>query len=191
MIIGITGKTGTGKSHVSKFLKRKLKFAYIDADKIKLQLLKNKVIKDKILQTFGKKDILHKNGTIDIYKLEKIITKDLIRMNVFSDYIDKEVGKEIMKFVDENENNYIIESTDALRQGIAHKFDITVLIVSPKIKVFKRLIKRYSRRSVENLWKWQKDIKSFDFVIENKTSINDLKNDVSLLVQEMLAMAKK
>ena len=69
MIIGVSGKTGTGKSHVVKYLKKKLGFAVIDEDKIRFDLIDtNARLRNELAKTFGKK-ILHPNGKLNRLKI--------------------------------------------------------------------------------------------------------------------------
>lgn len=184
MIIGISGKVGTGKSHVAKFLKRKLKFELIDADKIKNNLMQAPNTKDKLVTTFGPR-VLHRNGDIDRNKISLISSKDSLRLQVLSEYLDVPTGEEIKEILRENDDNYIIESTDPIRQGISNLFDVSILVVTPKRTGYERLLRKYPKDSINNLWKWQKDVKNYDYVIENKDSIADLRKDIDQLIFEM------
>lgn len=188
MIIGISGKIGSGKSHVTKYLKRKLKFMVIDSEKIMFDLITDSKLSSKLVQTFGPR-ILHRTGTIDRGKLKKISAQDEIRFKILRDDIDPLVGKEIKSIVSENEDNYIIESTYPHREDIADLFDVSVLVSTPKMVAYNRLLTKYPKKVVDNLLSFQKDTKKYDFLIENKTSIKDLRKDVDELVFEMFQKA--
>ena len=63
-LIIVSGLIGSGKTTVSKLLKKK-KFYYLNADGIAKDLLKtNKEIKEKLLNAFGKSISLGKNLSI-------------------------------------------------------------------------------------------------------------------------------
>jgi dephospho-CoA kinase len=56
MIIGITGRVGSGKSEAVKILQTKFQFELIDLDIIGHQLLTNQAIQQKLVSTFGTAD---------------------------------------------------------------------------------------------------------------------------------------
>lgn len=190
MIIGISGKPGTGKSHVVKFLKRRIKFPVISADKVRKEILKDSKLQTDLVTTFGRK-ILHKNGTVDYSRLILQAGKDTLRTKVMSDYLDKKIGEKIREEITQNPNNYIVESGNVLAEGISDLFDMSVLVSSPKRLAILRLIKKIPLNIIENLWKSQKDPKDYDYIIDNRTSIQDLKKDIDELVGEMLRAEPK
>jgi dephospho-CoA kinase len=190
MIIGISGKPGTGKSHVVKFLRRQMRFAVISSDKIRKEVLKDPKLQADLVTTFGRK-ILHKTGTIEYSRLLFQAGKDTLRLKVMSEYIDKRIGEKIKQEIEANPNNYIIESGNAIAEGITDIFDISVLVSTPKRLAIVRLIKKIPLNIIDNMWRAQKDPKDYDYIIDNRTSIQDLKKDVEELVTEMLKSQPK
>ena len=69
-VIGITGGSGTGKSHISAIL-RKRGFAVIDADEVAHRCLKKKACAAEIAAEFGEGVL--KNGLPDRKKLGEIV----------------------------------------------------------------------------------------------------------------------
>lgn len=63
-IIGITGKSGSGKTTFASSLSKKIKCKHIDIDKIGHQALLQPDIVDKLCNTFGN-EILDEKGKID------------------------------------------------------------------------------------------------------------------------------
>ena len=105
MIIGITGQTASGKSTVSKFLKEKYEFKYIEVDKIVEKIMKQGGI-DKI------RDYLYSEHQVDSKGPKEIgdsffsydINSYIMDLN-FKREIDNEILKEIRKY---DENDIII-----------------------------------------------------------------------------------
>lgn len=184
MIIGISGKIGSGKSHVAKFLKKKLKFAIISEDKIITQLYENEKIKTELVKSFGKR-ILHPNQKINREVLHKKYSRDENTVKTFYSIIIPTVSKEMKKIIRENEDNYIIDVSSPERYKITSAFDVSVVVTAPKALSFKRSKFKIPYKNFANIWIWQKDTKKYDFIIENKTSINDLKRDIEDLIIEM------
>ncbi|MBP9758357.1 dephospho-CoA kinase [Candidatus Dojkabacteria bacterium] len=184
MIIGISGKIGSGKSHVAKFLKKKLKFAIISEDKIITQLFDNEKIKAELVKSFGRR-ILHPNLKINREHLQKKYSRDENTVKTFYSIIIPAVSKEIRKIFRENEDNYILDVSSPERYKITSYFDVSVVVSAPKALSFKRSRLSIPYKNFSNIWIWQKDTKKYDFIIENKTSINDLKTDIEDLIIEM------
>lgn len=190
MIIGISGKTGTGKSHVAKFLKKKLKFQHIDTQKVLYEVIQEKETEDILLKTFGHK-ILHKNGSIDRNKLIKVTAQDKVRYKVFQETVNHLIRDWILEVIEESDDNYIIESNSPKEQELEKLFDVSVLVVSPRRIAYTRLFKKFSPEIITNLWLFQKNTKNYDFIIENKTTITSLKKDVDELIAEMFKSQSK
>lgn len=185
MIIGVSGKTGTGKSHVVKYLKKKIGFKVIDTDKIKYQIIDTtpKIIEE-LVRTFGKR-ILHPNKKINRIKLNSVIYKDPLALNAFHQIINASISKQVVTILREQEDNYIIDSSFPHLLKLANLFDVSVLVTTSKRAQIKRMSKFYSSDILNNMWKFQKDTRNYDYVIENQTTITDLRNDVDELIKEM------
>jgi dephospho-CoA kinase len=184
MIIGISGKIGSGKSHVAKFLKKRLKFAIIREDKIINQILETEKIKSELVKSFGKR-ILHPNSRINRQVLLKKYSRDETTVRTFYQIVMPTVGREIRRTLRENEDNYIIDVSAPERYKLGTYFNVSVLVTAPKALSFKRSKFEIPYKNFANIWQWQKDTKKYDFIIENKTSITDLKTDIEDLIVEM------
>ena len=67
-IIGITGKSGSGKSFFASTLAQKLNFTYVDVDKIGHKSTSDPEILKKLCEEFGN-TILDENGILNRKKL--------------------------------------------------------------------------------------------------------------------------
>ncbi len=97
-VVGITGGSGTGKSHISSLL-RKAGFPVIDADEIAHRCLKNSECIAEITKEFGR-DVLTK-GIPDRKKLGEIVFSDPKKLEklgkITHKYILSEIRREILK----------------------------------------------------------------------------------------------
>lgn len=83
-IIGVTGKSGSGKTTFAELLAKKLKGKYIDIDKIGHQALFQKEILDELCNRFGR-EILDANGNLDRKKIGEIVFIKRNKMKELSD----------------------------------------------------------------------------------------------------------
>lgn len=99
-LIGITGKTGTGKSTIAIVLAQKLNGQYIDIDKIGHQATSDPYIAKKLCNIFGN-ELLDLNGTIDRKKLGNIVFSDTDKMQILTDitweYMEQELDKILLQ----------------------------------------------------------------------------------------------
>ena len=80
-IIGITGKSGVGKTTLSNMLSSKLNCKTIDIDKIGHEAIRNSKIINELCLNFGE-DILEKNGQVDRKKLGEIVFANKDKMKI-------------------------------------------------------------------------------------------------------------
>lgn len=107
MIIGICGKSGSGKSTVAKQIISKYKTAvHLDIDKIAHKSHKDKEVKRKIINIFSK-SILTDNE-IDRKKLGKIVFSSKMKMKLLEEITWEYMQKEIDNFIKENKDKIII-----------------------------------------------------------------------------------
>ena len=79
-IIGITGKSGCGKSFFASTLAQKLNCTYIDVDEIGHKSTSDPEILKKLCKKFGNK-ILDENGILNRKKLGNIVFSDSSKLN--------------------------------------------------------------------------------------------------------------
>ena len=98
MIIGITGKTASGKSTISKFLSNKYNFKYIEVDKLVERIMTNGKI-DKIRTSLSNDHQIYDKSNVDIADSFFSYDVDSYIMDLnFKREIDNEILKEIKKY---------------------------------------------------------------------------------------------
>ena len=83
-IIGITGKSGSGKSILASYLSKELNCKHIDIDKIGHEAIYRPEVFNTLINTFGN-EILDSNGNIDRKKIGKIVFSDKLKMDKLTD----------------------------------------------------------------------------------------------------------
>ena len=171
MIIGICGKSGSGKSSLARHLIEIYEnTVHLDIDKVGHRALMNQEVKNELIKSYGN-DIL--NGeNIDRNKLGKIVFNSRLEMKKLSDITWKYMQIEIDKFLIDNKDKTII--LDWLILPISKYFDkcdIKILLdIQYKIRK-ERAIKRDKitekefdlREKSSNDY----DTNKFDYIIKN------------------------
>lgn len=107
MIIGICGKSGSGKSTIAKQITSRYQNAvHLDIDKIAHKSHKDEEVKRKIINTFTE-SILTDNE-IDRKKLGRIVFLSKEKMKLLEDITWEFMEKEIDNFINENKDKIII-----------------------------------------------------------------------------------
>lgn len=107
MIIGICGKTGSGKSKIADDLAIELDANVINFDKISHLSMETETFKD-LVQTKISKDVFDKNGNIMRKKLGEIVFNDKEKLNIINACSEKIMCKIIDKLLNENKKTHII-----------------------------------------------------------------------------------
>jgi len=191
--VGLTGSIGTGKSTVSEIFKQ-LGAYVIDADKVVHNLLKKDEIKRKLAYLLGK-EIFNENGEIDRKKVASIIFKNPEKKKEIEKIIHPEVRKEIKNFINEIEkkdkNAVIIAEIPLLIEGGLYKdYDKIIVVYAPENLQIERLVKKgFTKDDALSRIKSQMPIKEklkyADIIIENTGSLEELKNKVEKIYNEL------
>ena len=75
MILGITGRVGSGKTEAADYIANHFDFRLIDLDLIGHDLLKEQTVKDSLIQLFGQ-NIMASNGDLIRSKIASIVFND-------------------------------------------------------------------------------------------------------------------
>ena len=179
-LIGITGKTGTGKSTIATTLAQKLAGQYVDIDKIGHQATSDPIIAKKLCNVFGN-ELLNENGNIDRKKLGNIVFSDTDKMQILTDITWEYMEQELDKILLQKQQYFIFDWALLPKVKFWDMCDIKILVTSDDIIRKKRILER-DHISEEYLEKRESATLnysklSFDFIFNNdytKESMNTL-----------------
>lgn len=172
MIIGICGKSGSGKSTIAKQITSRYKNAvHLDIDKIAHKSHKDEEIKQKIIGTFTESVLT--NNEINRKKLGRIVFASKEKMKLLEEITWEFMEKEIDNFINENKDKIII--LDYILLPLTKYFDkcnIKILLNIPyhirKQRVLSRDDITEEQFDLRDSAAIQYEISDFDIVLENE-----------------------
>lgn len=186
--IAITGNIGSGKTTFSKFIES-AGHKVIYADKISKTLLDNDLnIRKKIIDSFGSEAYLDNKS--DRKFLAEAVFKDQKKLLQLESILHPEVIRLSFEMMEEHlkRNDLIfLESALIYEADLENYFDYVVLITAEKAIRFSR--KKISEKYSENEFTKREEMqipqdekrKRADFIFENNSDLNSLKQKVKLL----------
>ena len=194
MIVGLTGGIGSGKSVVGNFF-TELGIDVIDADHVSKNILdENKSAKKLFVEHFGDK-FIDKNNNIDRALLRDEIFKDENKKEALESIIHPLVREEIFNFIKNSQSIYKIVMVPLIYETNSQDFYDKILVVEcSEENQINRASKRDNKTNddIMNIIKNQatsEQRKSIaDEVINNNSSLNELKNQVIKIHQKFLGI---
>lgn len=140
-LIGITGKTGTGKSTLAILLAKKLNGQYIDIDKIGHQAISDYSISKKLCDSFGN-EILNENGNIDRKKLGNIVFTNTDKMQILTDITWKYMEQELNNILLQKQQYIVFDWALLPKVKFWNMCDMKILVTSDDVIRKKKIIER-------------------------------------------------
>ncbi len=192
-LIGLTGKTGAGKSTVSNYLKEKGAYI-IDGDVVAREILEiNKSILPELCENFGW-DIMKEDGrTLNRKVLAKKAFSSPENTELLNSIMHPAINSEIRKQAEKAFLQYdtvVVDAAAIIESGFADECDVLLVVHAPENVRKERIIKRDSLSEEDALVriKGQKDdgyyLKKATYIISNFYDY-DLKKQIDSLTKEL------
>lgn len=179
MIIGVSGKSGSGKSSISKYLANRLGFTLLDLDLISKEIRKES--KNKIVKLV-KQDIL-KEDEIDSKKLGAILFENKKLMTKYNAFMYKKLKEKIKSY----KGSLVIDSMFLPIMSIFKKLDVKILVVCDDSNRMARVIKRDNVTKEYFLSRDKNGLnynpKDFDYVVNND---GDFKDSIEKIINKIM-----
>ena len=184
MIIGVSGKSGSGKSVVSNYLASCLGCKWIDVDRYAKEIREE--YKSDIIQLINVDDIVDDKGNIDSKLLGRILFNDKELMEKYNLFIYSKLKVIIKELVDKYEN-VVIDTIFLPIMDVFYECNYKFLVVCDDELRKERLSLRddisldyIEKRDVNGLSYSEAE---FDFVIDNS-------KDYKLIIDEIITKIK-
>ena len=142
-LVGLTGKTGAGKSTVSEYLYKKGAYV-IDGDIVAREVLdKDKTLLPKLCETFG--DILNENGTLNRKKLAEAAFSTPENTNKLNSIMHPAINTAIHNEAEKafsTHNVVVVDAAAIIESGFADECDVLIVVHAPLSVRKKRIMGR-------------------------------------------------
>ena len=181
MILGITGNSGSGKSHLSQIISKRINAQIIDADEIVKELSEpGNNYYNKIIELFGKQIL--KENKLNKKQIAQIIYNDSEKRENLNKLTYKYVVEEIKKRVEKSKQKNIIIDAPLLFESSLDKicnktiailadFEIKLQRITNRDKIDKKIAK--ARLDIQPNDEYYK--KNADYIIKNNGKIDEAK----------------
>jgi|TARA_B110001452_G_scaffold20279_1_gene16326 dephospho-CoA kinase len=189
--VGLTGGIGSGKTTVSNFLLDYGIRVYNSDYQGKNLMNTNLELKNDIVSNFG--EIVYNNGILNTNLLSRIVFSNPKKMKQLNNLVHPKVAEDFNLWVAKNNNQPILvkEAAILIESGAYLNMDKIILIVSQKSNRINRVSKRDNSdlESIEKRINLQlsdgEKFKYADYIIENNSSLEHLKMEVTKVVNEI------
>ncbi len=194
--VGLTGNLGCGKSTVAKMFKE-LSLYVFDADEIIRGFYEEKgEVYRKLVEAFGD-SILDSEGNIDRKKLSSVVFMDREKLRLLENITHRALYEKLEKDFKRlpEDTVVIVEATLLIEKGTYKDYDKLIVVYAP-YEICKRraILTGISEEDFERRWAHQMPIeeklKYADFIIDNSGSIEETKEQVKRVYQELKLSAK-
>lgn len=200
VIIGLTGGIACGKTTVAKMLKEKgAEVVEVDAMGHKL-LQKDTSTYKKVVKVFGKK-ILNEKGEIIRSRLGNLVFADFEKLKKLNQIIHPAMviltQEEAFRLAGESSKVVVIDAALLIEVGLHKMVDWLLVITSNREEQVKRIVERSqgskqpiseaeAERRIESQLALAEKVKLADYVIDNSTTIDELKEKVDQFWAEII-----
>ena len=189
--VGLTGGIGSGKTTVSNFLlEYGIPVYNSDRQGKKLMNTNLELIND-IVNIFG--ESVYNNGILNTNLLSSIVFSHPEKIKQLNNLVHPKVAEDFKKWVEKNNNQPILvkEAAILIESGAYLDMDKIILVISKKSNRINRVSKRDNSdlESIEKRINFQltddEKIQYADYIIENNSSLDDLKHEVLRVINEI------
>ncbi len=192
MLIGLTGKTGSGKSTAATIFK-KLGAFVADCDEIAHRIIENSNVKENLRNEFS--DIIfNSDGTVNRKKLGSIVFSDSEKLLILNRIMHKAVSDEALKMCEQSGKEIcIIDGSELEASGLYKKCKYTIVVTADEATRLNRITKRdgIDRESALLRIKAQKDFTKEAIFIDNSGSLSSLENTITSLFNKFITERKQ
>lgn len=189
-IIGVTGKSGSGKTTFARTLAQKLNCQYVDIDKISRMPLKKPEIIYILCNKFGN-GILDKDGNIDRKKLGEIVFSKEEWLNELMQITQSDAEQEIDCILSRKDNNIVV--LEWIKLPTSKYWEICDTKILVKADYIKRKNKVLERDNIPEEYFEKRDLAAidyeeseFNYIFENNYNEREMEETIEIISRKIM-----
>jgi dephospho-CoA kinase len=141
MLIGLTGKTGSGKTYASEIFKELGAFV-VDCDAVAHEILKDSAVKEQLVTQFSE-EILDSDNSINRKALGKIVFSDMQKLSVLNSIVHSEIVRKAIQMCESSLCDIcVIDGSELEASGVDKKCAHMVVMEAEESIRINRVMKR-------------------------------------------------
>lgn len=188
MIIGICGKSGSGKSYLSEIIANNLDMLHLDIDKISHEILEFPETQKFLKNNFSEE--IFDNNILNRKKLGKIVFNNPEKLKKLNEFCQKQIEKRIDKIISSENRPIILDYAllDKLKQFSS--CDVKILLTETLETRFERVQKR-ENISKEYFISRDNSLKDFDATSFDYCYTSITENQIKHLLERLKILKKE
>ena len=185
-LIGLTGRTGSGKSSAAKIFEELGVFC-VDCDKVAHEVLFDSDVKGELVAVFSDV-ILNENGDIDRKTLGKIVFEDGEKLKTLNGIVHGAILERCFELCENSGSDIcLIDGSELESSGAYKKCDIMVVTVADEDERLRRIMARdkIDRENALCRMNSQKDYSKDAVIIENNGDEKELRKKITSLIDDI------
>lgn len=189
MIIGLTGRSGAGKSTVCAAF-RENGFFVIDADRVSKEVSETDRAKALLRISFG--EGIFENGVLNRKKLGDIVFSDKEKLKKLNEVLLPLIIEEIESLISSVSSTVLIDAPTLFESGLYKKCDLIISVSASDEVLISRIMKRDSLTEKDAVKRISSQLsdgffrENSDIVIENNGSESELIKKAQALIDKIL-----
>ena len=184
VVIGVTGKFGSGKSTVAKILEKK-GAKVIKVDEIGHEVLENEEVKMELLKVFGEE--IFENERVNRKMLGNIVFSSEERLRELEKILHPRMVEKVRKIIEKLDGVVVLEAAILKRMKLDSLCDHIITVVADEEKIFERMRKKgFSDDEIRKRLSFQEDVEPTGIILINNGSLEELEEKVNMVWSLMI-----